>query len=759
MSKGIHIELTLNNGQKIDVLVVARSSHLPEVIDKAKAMEWAESPHQLQEGNRYEYKLTEGYELAASAMVKPSGVNPYSGYITTGMHVGRLEVDVLDRQKRVVGQLDFEVCSRKLTYRYDYRKMLEYITARCTDLLLHHSPVRQLYQIDQEKDAHTLYQRFMFVDSMVRSEQFLDALHRINSMPVKRWETVEEHTNIYRVRRTNGAVMRQVICGKNRSGVPEDHPLREQCQSLPDKVVVHSKRETADIPENRFVKFVLETFMQFCLEVEQMAKKPKDTQKESRMGLEAAATAELLAQQLHLPVFKEVSRLDMIPLHSPVLQRREGYREVLQTYLMFDAAAKLVWQGGDDVYKGGKRDVAMLYEYWLFFQLLDLLEEVFRIKPESIDRIIGETKDGLALTLKLGRHTMIDGVFDAGSRRLHVQFSYNRTFRKEEYPAGGSWTQALRPDYTLSIWPEGLTQQEAEEREIIVHIHFDAKYRLEQDPCSQQVDMDEEKRQQSGGEYKRGDLLKMHAYKDAIRRTGGAYVLYPGNEGDEADKKKKHVFRHFHEIMPGLGAFAISPQHDSHEGLKRFLLEVVDHFLNRASQHEHFSHHTYQTFRDEPGPAVREPLPTDDGTELPRETWVLVGYYRDEEHLKWILKHKLYNVRTGTGRGSLRLTPEKMQARYLLLHGAGKSQTDLIFRLDPKGPRVIPREEMEKRKYPSKTGKIAPFYIGYTLLSKEPVGAEFGGRKWDVTQLPEEKRTYRQLSEPFTVTLHRLMGE
>ena len=29
--------------------------------------------------------------------------------------------------------------------------------------------------------------------------------------------------------------------------------------------------------------------------------------------------------------------------------------------------------------------------------------------------------------------------------------------------------------------------------------------------------------------YKRGDLLKMHTYNDAIRRTVGSYVLYPGD--------------------------------------------------------------------------------------------------------------------------------------------------------------------------------------------------------------------------------------
>jgi len=44
-----------------------------------------------------------------------------------------------------------------------------------------------------------------------------------------------------------------------------------------------------------------------------------------------------------------------------------GYREVLRVWLMFDLAAKLFWQGGEDVYSGDKKDVAVLYEYWLIF--------------------------------------------------------------------------------------------------------------------------------------------------------------------------------------------------------------------------------------------------------------------------------------------------------------------------------------------------------------------------------------------------------
>ena len=70
----------------------------------------------------------------------------------------------------------------------------------------------------------------------------------------------------------------------------------------------------------------------------------------------------------------------------------------------------------------------------------------------------------------------------------------------------------MRPDYTLSLWPGEITQEEAEKQELIVHIHFDAKYRLDKVLLdSNEYDVNEEKRQQELGVYKRADLLKMHA--------------------------------------------------------------------------------------------------------------------------------------------------------------------------------------------------------------------------------------------------------
>lgn len=38
---------------------------------------------------------------------------------------------------------------------------------------------------------------------------------------------------------------------------------------------------------------------------------------------------------------------------------------------------------------------------------------------------------------------------------------------------------ACNPDYTLTSWPEDLSEAEAERQELLVHVHFDAKCRVE----------------------------------------------------------------------------------------------------------------------------------------------------------------------------------------------------------------------------------------------------------------------------------------
>jgi predicted component of viral defense system (DUF524 family) len=747
----VRIKIPTFNEQEIFLTIVPTSTNdAIKVIDEAEALEQGEALYQISEGRAYEYLIDEGYSLEdIPGLVVALKLNKHAGRITPNIYVGTLLINVIDTKSyEKVAVLKLEVQSEKTSYRDDYRKMLEEIAEKCTDLLMQHSsPVVQSFTIDLEKDSSTAYQRFAFIKSIIDSDEFDSAIHKIITSPTTKWRTTLANKSISSVKRIDKKIIRQFASPTQRFDLPLGHPLKKLLSSLPEKIQLISKEETVDTPENRFVKFALETFRKLCSDFSHL-------NNAARLKKEASVLEDKLEQHLNSSLFQQVSALSSIPINNPVLQRKEGYREIYRSWILFDLAAKITWQGGEDVYYANKRDVAVLYEYWLFFKLIEIVTEIFNLNSPNPEDLLIQTSDGFGLKLRQGEYLPLKGISDIGSRKLYVQLSYNRTYKGDQaYPNSGSWSRNLRPDYTITIWPFGITENQAEEEELIVHIHFDAKYKIEkfQEIFSDDVQLDDEKDEQRKGTYKRADLLKMHAYKDAIRRTAGAYILYPG-----ADQPKTK--RGFHEIIPGLGAFAIRPSVNDNgvEELKIFLTDVTIHLMNRASQREKMTFKTYETYKNINDRKLEENLPEAFGQNrnlIPDETSVLVAFYRNTEHLKWIENTKLYNSRTGSDRGSLHLSPKETGARYLLLHSEGETKTSKLYKLNHKGPRMFSKNDLIKKSYPSTPSK--DFYLVYELESIAE--KEFHKMVWDITKLSAYK-PFRESAIPFAVSLTDLMN-
>lgn len=744
----IIIPVTIPNC-KIELIIFGESSTEETVfeIENVEAIANGEVPFQIKEGCFYEYKITQGYSLEPSDIVSQSKVNSSSGRILPNIYVGTISIPILDSEKKEkCGEVALEVRSVKTSYRQDYRHMLEEITEKCIDLLLlHSSPVSQFFEVDFNADANTLYQRFAFIRSILDSEEFSDSVHKILSSPVTKWKESATEKDIRGVRRLSNTTLRQIAGATNRIDLPDSHPLKSTLRSIPTKIKITYKTETVDTPENRFVKHALTSFLSF---IGEFRFKLNDN---IRLKQEATLLEDKLEQFLSHSIFKEISSPTTLPLNSPVLQRKEGYREILRVWLMFDLAAKLVWHGGDDVYRGGKRDVAVLYEYWLFFKLLELIKEVFKIESSSIENLIESTNDGLGLKLKQGKYLPVKGVYSTDTRKLNVEFSYNKTFLGgKEYPEGGSWTRNFRPDYTLSVWPFGIELEQAEVEELIVHIHFDAKYKIENLKTIFGINenLEEEKEEHKKGTYKRADILKMHTYRDAIRRTAGAYVLYPGSQSDNKQG--------YHELLPGLGAFAIRPsrQNNGTEELKKFLNEVVKHFLNRASQREIMSLKTYEIYKDNNSTELNEALPEAYGINrsmIPDETFILVAFY-EKDKWEWIINKGLYNARAEDDRGSLRLGPTEVGAKYLLLHSRNETKTGKLLKIIETGPRVFSKQTLIEKDYPSLPSQN--YYLVYKV--EEVTDKEFLNKRWDITELDKYKKG-RGSALPFSVSMTELM--
>src|SRR5690625_5704484 len=98
--------------------------------------------------------------------------------------------------------------------------------------------------------------------------------------------------------------------------------------SVPGKVITRAKIDSVDITENRFIKYALETFKTLCTDFKSASGE------KSRLHKEAKFLETELEEALHHSFFNKISRPDTLPLNSPVLQGKEGYREILRVWLM-----------------------------------------------------------------------------------------------------------------------------------------------------------------------------------------------------------------------------------------------------------------------------------------------------------------------------------------------------------------------------------------------------------------------------------------
>ncbi len=721
-----------------------------------EARDNGEESIQLLEGYRYEYELDgEGWRLEdIPKVVKTSkGSLRNRGVITPGNYVGRLELVAIapnkDEQK-----IGIEIRSTKAEYRSEYRSMLEDITSECIELLMQHtSPVTQTVAINYDDLSKTRYQKFSFVKSIVDSDEFRNSVHRVISMPVTTWKEHIEDKDIRRAGRIKSRHIRQIASGGNRIELPSSHP--SSLRSVPARLSMSAKIDTVDTIENRFVKYALSEFERFCGSLSRHIEDKGN--KKHHIYKEVQALENKFSEYLSHNVFREVGNLYSLPLNNPILQRKEGYREILRVWLMYDLAAKLSWDAQDEEsYEIGKRDVATMYEYWLFFKLLRLVEDVFDVNPKDVStELISDTKDGLGLKLKEGECVAIKGKYNCKGRELSILYSYNRTFFSTSYPQSGSWTKQMRPDYTLSIWPSAFSLEKAEKQELMVHVHFDAKYRvdglqyLSSDNTSD--DLDNEKEMEKQGKYKRADLLKMHAYKDAIRRTVGAYVLYPGSD--------PYTSKSFHEIIPGLGAFPISPSNNG-KGLKEvrsFILEIVNHVSNKASQRERLSYHQYKIYKNQilNGQNLNNYTPECDldkkRAKPPSETTVLIGFFKNKKQYTWIKDKGFYNIRLDA-QGLKSFGTKEADAKYLLLRAPGQLETGNIWKITSKDPEIMSKSDLKDMGYPGEPS--CKNYLVYKVEKAKE--GDFNNAIWNVKKLSGYDSGMDDVGRPFAVTLTEL---
>ena len=468
--------------------------------------------------------------------------------------------------------LIFEVVPNKMNYEDDYIELTESLAERCSELLLEYSgSTSNLFSISSEA-SKTLLEQFIFLRKFCFKENLLGLFEAIKRNPDR--TLIEE------------LEFKPMGCGVPSKKV-FTHPFSyakkwnryenedSSIHYLPSSVAITKKRDSVDTIANRFLKFALEKFQALCDELISSLEYA-GAEKQTECLNEAGYIRQMLDDILHDRFFDEIGRLEIMPQNNQVLQKRAGYSEIFSAYSMVDLALQLDWKGEDSVYEGESKNVALLYEYWLFFELCRVIKSIEGCERLDVKETPFITTDKGKLTVSLMEGKQSCQAFVINDLNTRINLYYNRTFSPTDFRTTkyeGSYSRPFRPDYTLAIFPckyEGDSdggESKAVKAGAVSYIHFDAKYRItdltsfvgKEKNTSDFDDNEfvEEKAAEITNTYKRGDLLKMHTYNDAIRRTVGSYVLYPGEA--KASDMPSNVFSLYDEILPGVGAFAIKP--------------------------------------------------------------------------------------------------------------------------------------------------------------------------------------------------------
>ncbi len=332
--------------------------------------------------------------------------------------------------------------------------------------------------------------------------------------------------------------------------------------ALPSRVVETIREETVDTPENRFVSYLLSWLAALAERIESVLGGSLD----EAAAKDATRIRQEITRLSQAQWLDEVGEMRAFPASSQVLQRKHGYRELLGHYLSLVMASQYPIASDDLKRIIETKSASALYEYWVFFEVVRSVERLLGRRPTRGVRVDAADEK---------RPHLDHGV--AVQFGPDVEVIYNRSFAGDS-PNGrfGSYSLPLRPDVLLRIAGD-------------VYV-FDAKFRVERGtgwaPSSEDERTEEEMLQGDSQDgvsrwFKAGDIHKMHAYRDAVRHSGGvrvasAWAIYPGNEFRfYSDMKGRVVVK---EEMPaeggGVGAIPLEPL-----GERRYLDYVIKAML------------------------------------------------------------------------------------------------------------------------------------------------------------------------------------
>jgi hypothetical protein len=339
------------------------------------------------------------------------------------------------------------------------------------------------------------------------------------AVPLERARQPQPHSVLAAVRRAG-------LAGhKSFDGLPPITALLNGC--VPATVLETVVKETTDTPENRWLAAALSHWQKDLRSIASVA----DWTGEREMVAQAEALQKRLRRVSGSPFLQDVSQ--SVSLYgTESLLRDPRYRAIYEIERRYRRRFRYAWQAPSMLLNA--REPWLLYECWCFFKVVEALWGL-GWQPVGGDAV-RLVHNRIAVNLAKGQSSRLH--FQKDGRALSI--TYNRTFLSAASGSEriASCTHALIPDICL----------ESEGRLLLL----DAKFRSYANEGEEQI-----------------DIIKMHAYRDAIRKgdrpvVDAAWCLFPGETGCARVIAYPKPSQELPFGLAGIGAIKLRPGQTDH---------------------------------------------------------------------------------------------------------------------------------------------------------------------------------------------------
>ena len=491
----------------------------------------------------------------------------FAGTLNFRSYVGKSFLDVKkDNQKSI--PIPVEVRSKKIDYFNQYSAMIADLSQHALSLIFEvNSPLYQEFVIANEEKL-TYYEDFMFLEYLFRQDNLPVVFEYLSKNMHSQLINHDEIVPISLANNLNSSSLNNLVSRPNQLFKTDSQiKMAEKLNGyLPINIHQVKHEDSIDTPENQFFKYFLEM-------LQNLVEKLLSNSKKGYIQDKLKFFREEIEYYLSAKFFNHISTMDYVPFNSQILQKKEGYRDIFQYFLMLEFSFRLSWDDLNNKFKGFEKKLSELYEYWCYFEILKVLNDLSIIKIDFED-VFEVNRSKWGINVIKGKRSSKKFKLNIRGHDVYIELFYNLTFSdKTDYK---SYSLAFKPDYTLLITTT-VNQH---------FIHFDAKYRSELEI----IDFYEKIGEKSGSEiekeiekrdaleekeyvFKDADIYKMHTYKDSILLSSGSYVLYPGT--------KSKYFKQEDLVIPSVGAFSLTPGNTDIEedNLTKFIKSVIETLL------------------------------------------------------------------------------------------------------------------------------------------------------------------------------------